>query len=205
MVVIIEGAQGSGKTHLIRSLQERLSYENRDDIIFYKYQHVEHLKKLQINHIEPTEAFHYFTISNTLTMLELQESIMKDKILVYDRGIFSAYAWSILRNRMGKDNNVKLYRELKEFLKLGLYRNCHVIRIKPIYSMERDHSDIFDKFNNSTKENSIFDTVFEKNMKLVNDTGRNNSYTEIVNHMDKLSEAMLYRTFNEITSKNRNK
>ena len=174
--------------------------EGRDDIIFYKYQHVDHMKKLDINNIEPTEAFHYFTISNTLTMLELQETVMKDKILVYDRGIFSAYVWSILRDRMGRGNNSRLYDEMKRFLSLGLYRNCHVIRIKPVSHMERDHSDIFDEFTDSSKENMIFDSIFEKNMGLINNKGRNNSYTEITNHMDKLSEAGLYRVFNEIIS-----
>jgi thymidylate kinase len=200
MIVIIEGAQGSGKTHLIKSLQERLVANGREDIIFYKYQHVDHLKKLDINNIEPTEAFHYFTISNTLTMLELQETVMKDKILVYDRGIFSAYVWSILRNRLGEENNIKLYNELEKFLKLGIYRNCHIIRIKPIFQMKRDHSDIFDEFKDPGKENSIFDSIFKKNIKLIDNLGRNNSYTEVNNHLDKLSEAMLYRVFNEIIS-----
>lgn len=198
MVVIIEGAQGSGKTHLIRSLKQMV--EGREDIIFYKYQHVDHLKKLYLNHIEPSAAFHYFTISNTLTMLELQDTLFKDKILVYDRGIFSAYVWSILRERLGEMGNPKLHDEITRFLKLGLYRNCHVIRIKPTNHVERDHSDIFDEFTDSVKENLIFDSIFEKNMKLIDNPGRGNSYTEVTNHMDKLSEATLYRVFNEIIS-----
>ena len=66
--------------------------------------------------------------------------------------------------------------------------------------MNRDHSDIFDEFTDSSKENMIFDSIFEKNMELINNRGRNNSYTEITNHMDKLSEASLYRVFNEIIS-----
>lgn len=200
MVVIIEGAQGSGKTHLIRSLKKMLDSQGRDDIIFYKYQHVDHLKKLELNHIEPTAAFHYFTISNTLTMLELQDTLFKDKILVYDRGIFSAYVWSILRERLGKLSNTKLHEEMTRFLELSLYRNCHVIRIKPVDHVERDHSDIFDKFTDSNRENSIFDSILERNMNHIDNPSRNNSYTEVSNHMDKLSEATLYRVFNEIIS-----
>jgi len=37
-------------------------------------------------------------------------------------------------------------------------------------------------------------------MKLIDNPSRGNSYTEVTNHMDKLSEATLYRVFNEIVS-----
>jgi thymidylate kinase len=198
MVIIIEGAQGSGKTHLIRSLKSRLESQGRHDIVFYKYQHVDHMKKLGIESIEPSEAFHYFTLSNTLTMLELRDTILKEKILVYDRGIFSAYVWSVLRERMKPS---VLHDELSRFLKSDLYNNFHVIRVRPSVQLERDHSDIFDEYSNSTKENMIFDMVFENNKNEIIDSSRNNSYTEVTNNLDKLSEAILFRKFNEIISK----
>ncbi len=198
MIVIIEGAQGSGKTHLIRSLKSRLESQGRRDVIFYKYQHADHIKKLGIEDIEPSESFHYFTLSNTLTMLELRDTLLKEKVLVYDRGIFSAYVWSILRERMKPST---LHDELSRFLKSDLYKNSHVIRIRPSIQLERDHSDIFDKHSNSKKENMIFDMIFKNNQDEITDSSRNNSYTEVDNNLDKLSEAILFRKFNEIISK----
>jgi thymidylate kinase len=198
MIVIIEGSQGSGKTHLIRSLKESVetSVFNKD-VIFYKYQHVDHLNLLGINHIEPTASFHYFTISNTFTILELHKTILKDKILVFDRGIFSAYTWSVLRKRL--DGKV-LQDEISKILSSELYQNCHVIRVKNNSNTERDHSDIFDKHNDPYRENVILDQILKQNMELIDNTSRNNTYSEVFNMMDKLSEAALYQSFNKILS-----
>ena len=203
MIIIIEGSQGSGKTHLIRSLKKSIQrHALNQDIIFYKYQHVQHMKTLDINHIEPNECFHYFTISNTLTILELQKTILKNKILVFDRGLFSAYAWSILRKRLERDT---LNKELSRLLKSDIYSNCHVIRVKADSQMERDHSDIFDRYADPERENFILDDLLEENMQQITDQGRKNTYTEVFNHMDKLSEASMYQVFNKILSFKLNK
>jgi len=42
-------------------------------------------------------------------------------------------------------------------------------------------------------------------MDLLQNKDRDNSYHEITNHMDKLSEALLYQTFVKILSENNNK
>jgi len=202
MIVIIEGSQGSGKTHLIRSLKNHVEREGLENIIFYKYQHVAHLSNLNIEHIEPDPSFHYFTISNTLTILELQQSILRDKVFVFDRGIISAYAWSILRKRL---NEVALDTEFRKFLGNELFSNCHIIRINASHQMERDHSDIFDNYTNAAVENTIIDLLINKNRDLLQNKGRGNSYHEITNHMDKLSEASLYQIFVKILSENNNK
>lgn len=198
MIVIIEGSQGSGKTHLIRALKEYVKGSVfSKDVIFYKYQHVDHLNTLGINHIEKTKSFHYFTISNTLTILELNKTVLKDKILVFDRGIFSAYAWSILRKRL---NENILRDEISKLLSSKLYQNCHIIKVKVNSYAERDHSDIFDKYNDPSKENNILDEILIDNMGLIDDKSRNNTYSEVFNMMDKLSEAALYQSFNKILS-----
>ena len=206
MIIIIEGAQGSGKTHLIKSLKEtisKLDYKIPDKkIIFYKYKHVEYMDKLEFNDMEGDKSFHYFTISNTLTILGLHELILSDTVFVFDRGIFSAYVWSILRKRMDI-NRLKL--ELRNLLMLNSYRNCHIIRIKSNNKMERDHTDIFDKHANVSLENGIFDELFKLNSNLIDCKDKNNTFTEITNTFDKLSEAELFTTFRKISSLNRYK
>jgi len=167
MIIIIEGAQGSGKTHLINSLKRNLKFADEypphqfKNVIFYKYKHVEYMDKLEFNDIEGDESFHYFTISNTLTILGLRDLVMSDKVFVFDRGIFSAYVWSILRKRVDAD---RLKKELTNLLNLDSYNNCHIIRIKSNTGMKRDHTDIFDKHANVGLENNIFDQLFNLNM-----------------------------------------
>ena len=202
MIVIIEGSQGSGKTHLVRSLKNYVEREGLENIIFYKYQHVAHLSNLDIEHIEPDSSFHYFTISNTLTILELHQTILSDKVFIFDRGVISAYVWSILRKRLRESD---LYKELYNLLSNDLFSNCHIIRIKADRQMERDHSDIFDNYTDTNVENVIFDMIIDKNKNLLQDVRRSNSYHEVTNHMDKLSEAALYQTFVKILSKNTDK
>ena len=60
MIIIIEGAQGSGKTHMVNYLK---SCEWGVNVLFYKYGHVSHMKELEFEDMEPKDAFHYFTIS----------------------------------------------------------------------------------------------------------------------------------------------
>lgn len=195
MIVIIEGSQGSGKTHMVNYLK---SMEWGDNVLFYKYGHVSHMKTLEFEDIEPTDAFHYFTISNTLTILELHKTVLKDKIIVFDRGLFSAYVWSILRNRLDKS---KLNLELHKLLDSSLYENCHVIRIISESKEIRAHSDIFDTFTNSVKENFLFDKIFEDNIENLECDKRNNSYTEMINYRDFLSEAVMMNLFDKIIYK----
>jgi len=203
MIIIIEGAQGSGKTHLIRSLKETISKLDykipNKNIIFYKFKHVEYMDKLEFNDIEGDKSFHYFTISNTLTILSLQELILSNNVFIFDRGIFSAYVWSILRKRVDV-NRLKL--ELRNLLKLTSYNNCHIIRIKSNHKMERDHADIFDKHANVSLENGIFDELFKLNMNLIDCKDKNNTFTEVTNAFDKLSEAELFSAFRKISSLN---
>jgi len=202
MIIIIEGAQGSGKSHLINKLKRLLEHRNPDlnkDIIFYKYNHVKYMNELNFNEIEPGASFHYFTISNTLTILELHKTVLKDKILVFDRGIFSAYAWSIMRNRIPK--NI-LNEELTNLLKLDLYSNCHIIRIKSKNIMKRDHSDLFDKYTDSTCENIEFDNILNNNINLISNGSKNNSFVEFENQLDIFSEIVFYKTFLDIAKRN---
>jgi thymidylate kinase len=196
MIIIIEGSQGSGKTHMVNYLK---SIRRDGDVIFYKYGHVSHMKNLDFEDIEPKEAFHYFTISNTLTILELHKTVLKDKVIVFDRGIFSAYVWSILRNRL---NVNKLNKELHNLLDSTLYENCHVIRVTSNNKEERDHSDLFDNFTDSAKENYLFDKVFEDNIKNIECNTKNNSYTHVINNKDFLSEAVMMKMFDKIIYKN---
>ncbi len=197
MIIIIEGSQGSGKSHMINLLKNRFKLDN--NILFYKYGHVNHMKNLEIEDIEPRESFHYFTISNTLTILELHKTILKDKVIVFDRGIFSAYAWSIMRKRL---NAYKLEKELSSLLDNPLYNDCHVIRIVSEKKAVRAHSDIFDKFTNDSKENFTFNSIFEKNMKNIQNTIKNNSYTEVINKRDKISEVITLKVFNKLVYEN---
>ena len=205
MIIIIEGAQGSGKTHLINSLKRNLKIADEytphefKNVIFYKYKHVEYMDKLEFNDIEGDESFHYFTISNTLTILGLRDLVMSDKVFVFDRGIFSAYVWSILRKRLDTD---RLKKELTNLLNLDSYNNCHIIRIKSNTGMKRDHTDIFDKHANVSLENNIFDQLFNLNMELINNSINKNSFTEITNKLDKISEIELFQTFRTILNKN---
>tara|TARA_B100000963_G_scaffold349061_1_gene357571 strand:- start:48608 stop:49162 length:555 start_codon:yes stop_codon:yes gene_type:complete len=170
------------------------SNEWGDNVLFYKYEHVSHMKNMGFEDMEPKDSFHYFTLSNTLTILELHKTVLKDKIIVFDRGIFSAYVWSILRNRMDRS---RLNKELSKLLDSSLYENCHVIRIISESKEIRAHSDIFDTFTNNIKENFLFDKVFEDNMENLECDKRNNSYNEMINYRDFLSEAVMMNIFSK--------
>jgi thymidylate kinase len=193
MIILIEGPRGSGKTHLSKKLKDYIiKDENVDekDIIFYKYDFVNHMKTLNMEDQEGGAGLHYFTISNTLTILELHKTILKDKVFIFDRGIFSAYAWSIFRKRL---DSKRLNIEFMKLLKNDLYHNCHIVYVTTDTPIKR-HKDIFDKFDNYGIENESFNNLFKLNTESINNLEKNNSVNYFKNNMDDISESLFVKT-----------
>jgi hypothetical protein len=97
MILVIEGARHSGKTFLIEKFFEQ---NKNPKVHYYKFQFAKYIDDLGMRDQETGPGVHYFSIANVLTILELNQSLLKDKIVIFDRSIFSAYTWSILRKRM---------------------------------------------------------------------------------------------------------
>ena len=95
MIVIIEGPRGAGKSHLVNRF---FSQNLKDDYVYYKWDFAEWVKELEID--ESKQGCHYFSVGNIITILELADNMFKDKILVLDRSLISAYVWAMYRNRM---------------------------------------------------------------------------------------------------------
>jgi thymidylate kinase len=196
MIILIEGPRSSGKTHLIGELRNHIKMSNlKDDldmeIVFYKYGFVEHIKSLNMEDQESGAGFHYFTISNTLTILELQKILIQDKVFIFDRGVFSAYAWSIFRKRL---NEARLRNEIKSLLDNVLYSNCHIIYVTTEIPEKREAKDMFDSYENYEKENILFREIFKDNIKSITSSEKNNSLTYFENKMDRLSECLFSKT-----------
>ena len=110
MIILIEGHRHSGKTFLM----EKFFEENKDPKIhYYKFQFAKYIESLGLRDQEDGPGVHYFSIANVLTILELNQSILKDQVIVFDRCIFSAYVWSIYRERM---DNERLTNEFRKIL-----------------------------------------------------------------------------------------
>jgi thymidylate kinase len=193
MIILIEGPRGSGKTHLTKKLKDYIIKDkdiDEKDIIFYKYDFVNHMKTLNMEDQEGGAGFHYFTISNTLTILELHKTILKDKVFIFDRGVFSAYAWSIFRKRLdSKRLNIEFIRLLKD----DLYSNCHIVYVTTDTPVKRD-KDLFDKFDNYRIENESFINLFKLNEGSISNFKKNNSVTHFKNNMDDISESLFLKT-----------
>lgn len=188
MIILIEGPRGSGKTHLLKELKKRV---NDNDVMFYKYGFVKHMKTLNMEDQENGPGLHYFTISNTLTILELHKAILADKTIIFDRGVFSAYAWSIFRKRL--DSN-RLNIELSRLLRDELYYNCHVVYVTTARPELRTDKDLFDKYENYKIEDISFNKLFKLNEKSICNVKKRTSLTRFKNDMDKLSESLFFQT-----------
>ena len=97
MILVIEGHRHSGKTFLIEKFFEQ---NTNPKVHYYKFQFAKYIDQLEMRDQDAGPGVHYFSIANVLTILELNQTILKDQILVFDRCIFSAYVWSIYRERM---------------------------------------------------------------------------------------------------------
>ena len=181
---MIEGARHVGKTHLMKSFFER----NKDPrIMYYKFAFAKYIDALGMRDQETGAGVHYFSIANVMTILELNQTLLKDTVLVFDRSIFSAYVWSIYRERM---ESARLLNEFKTILASDLYRDCallYLTRKELVSPQKRDKSDYFGNFENYDAEKKIFDRVLGETKCYYDAPARGNYYADFVNEFDAAS------------------
>lgn len=184
MIILIEGHRHSGKTFLM----EKFFEENKDPKIhYYKFQFAKYIESLGLRDQEDGPGVHYFSIANVLTILELNQSILKDQVIVFDRCIFSAYVWSIYRERM---NNDRLTNEFRKILNSELWQNCKILYVSRPTEINTDvrEKDYFENFENLESEKNLFDKLFSEFIEVITDDKLNNGLIRFKNNFDQLSE-----------------
>jgi thymidylate kinase len=179
-LIIIEGHRLSGKTHLIEKFFEQNTNSN---VHYYKFQFAKYIDELGMRDQDSGPGVHYFSIANVMTILELNQSLLKDQILVFDRCIFSAYVWSIYRERM---DQARLLGEFQKILTSDLYKNSKVVyvdRAENVKVVKRE-KDYFDNFENADAEKELFERIFSEFENEITDTSRNNDFARLTNRFD---------------------
>jgi thymidylate kinase len=180
MIIIIEGHRHSGKTFLIEKFFEQNTNPN---VHYYKFQFAKYVDELGMRDQEAGPGVHYFSIANVMTIFELNQGLLKDKILVFDRCVFSAYVWSIYRKRM---DQFRLLSEFQQILQSELYQNCKVLYVEKEESikLEKREKDYFENFENTSAEKEVFERVFSEFKTEMTDSSKNNEFNRMINHFD---------------------
>jgi thymidylate kinase len=179
-LIIIEGHRLSGKTHLIEKFFEQNTNSN---VHYYKFQFAKYIDELGMRDQDSGPGVHYFSIANVMTILELNQSLLKDQILVFDRCIFSAYVWSIYRERM---DQARLLGEFQKILTSDLYQNSKVVYVdrEENIKVAKRKKDYFDNFENANAEKELFERIFSEFENEITDTSRNNDFDRLTNRFD---------------------
>jgi thymidylate kinase len=194
MIILVEGHRHSGKTFLM----ERFFEENKDPKIhYYKFQFAKYVDALGLRDQETGAGVHYFSVANVMTIFELNDTLLEDKILVFDRCVFSAYVWSIYRNRMPKE---RLMQEFQKILQSEIYQNCKVVYIEKDESikLEKREKDYFGNFENADAEKRVFEEVFGEFKSEMTDSTRKNDFKRMINRFDDESIAEFNDTLNKL-------
>lgn len=196
MIVFIEGSRHVGKTFLIDSF---LSQNKQENVEYYKFKFAKYIDEFDMVDQETGPGVHYFSIGNILTILELNQTLLKDKILIFDRCIFSAYVWSLYRDRL---NCKKLMSEFEKILNHELYTNCKLVYITRDDSIITEHreKDYFGNFENYSKERELFDLLLERFSAQATDASRNNEIIKFVNLFDAQSGVEFCKTMNKLVN-----
>lgn len=183
MITLIEGPRATGKTFLLDSFFNQNTDPNT---IYYKFLFAKYLQDFDIKKYDDGPGVHYFSIANVITILELNKTLLKDKNIVFDRCIFSAYVWSIYRNRLPKD---ELMTEFNKILQSDLFEDCQIIYLtRPDGIVESNRQkDYFDQFQNYEKEKLHFDNIFSDTSSLINNSDKRTSFIEFTNNFDEQS------------------
>lgn len=189
MILFIEGPRACGKTYLINELIASLDVDSNKNIEYYKFYFANHIKLLNLQHINNSPSLHYFSLGNIMTILEMNlHPEYKDKIWIFDRAIISAYAWAILMGRMSK---VDAYREYSLLLESDLYANCKTLVVginesRADYDISRN-KDIFDGVHSTEEEMYQLANLVELGKPFLSDQAKNNSLSLISNTFDQNS------------------
>lgn len=189
MILFIEGPRACGKTYLINELISSLAVNSNKNIEYYKFYFANHIKLLNLQHINKSPSLHYFSLGNIMTILEMNlRPEYKDKIWIFDRAIISAYTWAILMERMSK---AEAHREYSMLLESDLYTNCKTLVIginesRAEYDISRN-KDIFDGVHSTEEEMYQLANLVELGKPFLSDKSKNNSLSLISNEFDQKS------------------
>jgi thymidylate kinase len=196
MIVLCEGPRGAGKSHLV----DNFFAQNEDDrFVYYKWNFAAWVESLNIK--EDNKAVHYFSLANILTILEMGNTTFKDKILILDRSIFSAYVWAIYRKRLLKFDLIK---EFNKILSSPIYTSCNLVyvnRDESVTEHNRGKKDIFDKYENYRLEKQQFDELFAIFNCEINRQERENSTVIFNNRFDIKSQSEFNKLLNNLVDK----
>ena len=197
MIIMIEGARHSGKTFLIDRFFEQ---NDNPNVHYYKFQFVKYIDELKMRDQETGPGVHYFSIANVLTILELNRTLLKDQILIFDRCIFSAYVWSIYRERMGQ---FRLLEEFRKILNSDLFQDVRLLYVDRDESIEtvKREKDYFGKFEDTDHEKEIFERIFSEFRSQINDSSRNNEFSRLTNYFDLESQSQFNRTLTDLINR----
>jgi len=158
MIILVEGPRGSGKSHLV----DRFFEVNRsEDFIYYKFEFSNWLERLKLQSIEGGPEVHYFSISNIITIFDVHSKFFRDKTVIMDRSILSAYVWSIFRDRVNSD---KLIREIKSILSHNIFEDSKILYVNKEdsnYQIKRKEKDLFDQYENYSAEKNVYDNLID--------------------------------------------
>lgn len=197
MILMIEGSRHNGKTFLIDKFFEQ---NTNPEVHYYKFQFAKYIDDLEMRDQETGPGVHYFSIANVLTILELNRTLLKDKILVFDRCIFSAYVWSIYRERMGQ---FRLLEEFRRILVSDLYQDVKLLYVERDESIEiiKREKDYFGNFENSDRERELFERIFSEFNPRITNSARNNEFSRMTNHFDEASSIQFNRMLNDLINR----
>ena len=196
MIVLVEGHRHSGKTFLMESFFK----ENTDPKIhYYKFAFAKYIDELGMRDQETGPGVHYFSIANVMTILELNQTLLKDEVIVFDRSIFSAYVWSIYRERMDKE---RLILEFEKILTSDLWQNCKILYVKrPVdISTETREKDYFGNFENAKAEKDLFDELFSRFIEIIDSKEKSNRLVRFTNNFDPFSEERFRMLLNQLAN-----
>jgi len=194
MIIMIEGHRHSGKTYLIEKFFEQ---NTNPKVHYYKFQFAKHIDDLGMRDQESGPGVHYFSIANVLTILELNETLLKDHILVFDRCIFSAYVWSIYRERMG---TFRLLEEFRKILNSKLYQNVKLLYVErgDDIKITKREKDYFGNFEDVDHEKELFERIFSEFSSQIADSARMNEFSRMINEFDDSSSVQFNQMLNDL-------
>lgn len=184
MILFIEGPRHSGKTYLINKFLETCKDPR---VEYYKFYFADHIKTLGITGKDSTDALHYFSLGNIMTILEMnQREEYKDRIWIFDRAIISAYTWAKLRERMSDE---VIYSECKILLNSDLFKNCKTLLVSPAEQTADSTrvKDIWDGAHTTAVELFQMFELLDDNLESLSDLDRGNEFEIVKNEFDQAS------------------
>lgn len=159
-VIMIEGARGAGKTHLINKLDMSNNIHKIPFANYFNECFINDFPNKSKEEINEKTDLHYYSLAYDIIVLDLVKSNKINYDLIVDRSLLSSFVFGILANRVTLEQVKNQY----SWIKKTYGDHIEIIYVQGNMSEDKRNKDMWNIYNNEKTHNMYQYIIKELNI-----------------------------------------